>query len=174
LYKDRGKPPVDDEALAKAAVSGRKHRRRGAAMVTSEAFENLKPEWAALHRRIPGATGATHPDAFDDPDIDRAGTVWLSLRVDDKLVGVVVLNFEPAGARIANGPGHFGLLIREGTESTLAEGLLEWLWEDLTESLELNEEQLPSTTREAFFEAADRLGWEIEKAGLELSLTQRR
>ena len=157
----------DEEAAAEEAGSGRKHRRRGVPMITSEAFENLSPEWAVLHRAIPGAPASTHPDAFvgleskPPPGVD---TVWLSVRVEEALVGVVVLEVGPRGAKVSGTPETFGLVCKPGAETALAEGLLEWLWEDLTEALEVDRSQLYPEMREAFRAAAGRLGWGSEEA----------
>ena len=166
---------MDVVALAEAS-SDRKHRRRGVAMVTSESFDSLTSARAELHRSIGHADPPTHPDTFVAADIDHLGTVWLSVRVDDMLVGVVVLDVGHDGARIASGTGYVGLLVAPGNEFALADGLLEWLWEDMTETLAIDEPHLTEAMLAAFQGAAERLGWRVEHSSDDntVRLSQRR
>ena len=163
---------MDDDVSADNSDSARKHRRRGVAMVTSEALVTLGPEWLQLHRAMVGASTATHPDAFEGRD--DIGTVWLSVRIDDALVGVVVLEMGLDAANVSVGPGYVGLLVTGGNEVALAEGVLEWLWEDLTEAFEVDAMQISATMLAAFVGAAERLGWKVEQGGGGLTLSQRR
>jgi len=134
----------------------RRHRRTAQPMVTSEAFETLEPEWAALHASIPTATVFSHPRWYANW-IRHFGAsarpVWLSVRVEDELVGVAPLDFAEAEGRALGDPqiqDYTGLLIRPGLEDALASGLLEWLWEDLSEGVELWGIAADSPLRHAF------------------------
>lgn len=165
---------MDDEELGDADT-GRKHRRRGVAMVTSESFDNLRPEWEALHRSIGHADQETHPEAFGELS-GSMQMVWLSVRGADALIGVVVFEVGGTGARLAATPDRLGLLVKPGSESMLAEGILEWLWEDMTEALAIGAIGLSQAMSDAFLAAGERLGWRSSKSsdGSTVKLSQRR
>ncbi len=145
----------------------RRHRRSVLPMVTSEAFETLEPEWTALHRSIPSATVFSHPRWYANwlkHFGEAARPVWLSVRVEEELVGVVPLDFAAAEGRALGDPqiqDYTGMLVRPGFEDALASGLLEWLWEDLSESVELWGIAADSPLRAAFVAQAERLGWDV-------------
>ena len=158
-------PTDEDNDGADAPNSGRKHRRRDVPLVTSEDLASLSEEWAALHAAVPGAAVFSHPDWYHNWMAHFGATaapVWLSVRVEEALVGVVPLEFVETGARLHGDPNAqdcHGILVRPGAEQAVAEGLLEWLWEDLTESVELWGIPEDSPLRPAFEAAASRLGW---------------
>ncbi len=176
----------DTEDNADAPRSGRKHRRRDVPLVTSDDFAKISSEWSALHAHIPDATVFSHPAWYQDWMThfgEASAPVWLSVRVEEALVGVVPLDLGADGARLlgdANAQDRHGILVRPGAEQAVAEGLLEWLWEDLTETVELWGIPEDSPLRAAFEAAASRLGWDYkeEQAArpriLSLRLSQRR
>lgn len=136
--------------------------------ITSEAFEALQPEWAALHAATPGATPFTHP-AWHATWLRHFGEglapVFLACRDDDGLVGVAALQIEGDTARQL-GDYHVcdyaGPLARPGREGEVAAGVLEWLVEDLTRRLVIWGLPEDSPLVEAFAGAAEGWGWESE------------
>lgn len=136
--------------------------------ITSEAFEALQPEWAALHAAVPGATPFLHP-AWHATWLRHFGEglapVFLACRDDDGLVGVAALQIEGDTARQL-GDYHVcdyaGPLALPGREAEVAAGVLEWLMEDLTSRLVLWGVQEGSPFVEAFAGAADSFGWQFE------------
>lgn len=139
-------------------------------LVTSEAFDSLEPEWAALHASIPGATVFSHPawyatwlrhfGASADP-------VFLSLRDREDLVGVAALEINTAGARQLgdhNVTDYSGPLVQPGYEQAAASAIVEWLLEDLTSSVRFWGIAADSPMRPALAAAAAQFGWTYEEA----------
>ena len=134
-------------------------------MVTSEAFDLLAPEWAALHAAIPGSTPFTHP-AWHAAWLRHFGAnalpVFLSIRLDDELVGVAALDMGTRTATTLGDPhvrDYAGPLVKPGAEAPAAAGLLEWLAEDLTPALGLWGMEAGSPLVQAFATAAEGMGW---------------
>ncbi len=149
--------------------------------ITSESLEQLAPEWAALHARTPGATPFQHPawaetwlrhfgqasaetvaPAPPRPPADSDHAVFLSIRLDDRLVGVCLLDPGPDAARQLgdhNVSDYTGVLALPGHEEAVAAGVVEWLIEDLTSGLDLWGVPEASPLRAAFAGAAERFGW---------------
>jgi len=139
--------------------------------ITSESLEQLLPEWAALHASTADATPFSHPawvstwlrhfapsPPFADPD----HAVFLSIRLDDQLVGVCSLDPDQDVARQLgdhNVCDYTGLLAAPGHEEAVAAGVIEWLMEDLTCGLDLWGVPEASPLRPAFAAAAERFGW---------------
>jgi len=133
-------------------------------MVTSESFETFAAEWAALHASVPGATVFQHPAWYRVwlRHFPAGAVVFLSVRVDEALVGVMPLDLGPGGPRALGDPNvqdYTGLLMAPGFEQATAEGLLEWLWEDMTPGVTLWGIPEDSLLPAAFEAAAARLGW---------------
>ncbi len=157
---------MEDDEPGDGESEGRRHRRRPAGpMVTSEAFEQLAPEWAALHETIAGATPFAHP-AWHAVWLRHFGAasaaVFLSIRLDDELVGVAPFEMERDAAVTLgdhNVQDYTGLLVKPGAEAAAAAGLLEWLAEDLTPAARLWGLPAGSTLLEAFNQAAPAMGW---------------
>ena len=157
---------MDDSDPAEAGETGsRRGRRSSGPMVTSEAFDALAPGWAALHAAIPGATPFTHP-AWHATWLRHFGgaslPVFLSIRVEDELVGVAALDMERDGARTLgdhNVRDYAGPLVKPGMEAAAAAGLLEWLAEDLTPALSLWGVPESPPLVGAFSVAAAGMGW---------------
>ena len=112
-------------------------------MITSESLAGLREEWATLYFETPLATPFTHP-AWHELWLRHFGSnvapVFLSVRVAEKLVGVVPLAMQRDGARLLGDAeicDYAGLLVADGAESVVARGALEWLTEDLTPRLEV-------------------------------------
>lgn len=157
----------DEEPMDGEAGGGRRHARRaGVPMITSEGFEQLAPEWAALHASIAGATPFTHP-AWHEIWLRHFGAdslpVYLSIRIDGQLAGVAALDMERNGARSLgdhNVRDYGGPLMTPGREREVAAGMLEWLAEDLTPALDLWGVPGDSPIAAAFLAAAESAGWE--------------
>ncbi len=136
-----------------------------ALLITSEALDDLAPEWAVLHARIDGATPFTHP-AWHQVWLrhfgDACAPVFLSFRLGDELVGAAAL--DPSGD-VARQLGdhnvcdYAGVLALSGYEQSVALGLLEWLMEDYTPALELWGVPEDSSLRSAFAAVAPRFNW---------------
>lgn len=138
-------------------------------LVTSEAFETLEPEWAALHAAIPEATVFFHP-AWYATWLRHFGAnvqpVFLSLRDGEELVGVAALEIDTAGARQLgdhNVTDYSGPLVRPGFEQAAASAIVEWLLEDLTSSVTFWGIAADSPMRAALGAAADQFGWACEE-----------
>jgi CelD/BcsL family acetyltransferase involved in cellulose biosynthesis len=153
------------------------HRRHVAAsaapLITSEYIEALAPEWAALHALVPGATVFTHPawaQAWLRHFGAAANPVFLSIRVEEQLVGVAALQIERVLARQLgdhNVTDYAGVLALPGHEAAVAAGIIEWLMEDLTPALELWGVPEDSPMRAAFAAGAAGFGWsfgEVDEA----------
>ncbi|MEO6397162.1 MAG: GNAT family N-acetyltransferase [Tepidiformaceae bacterium] len=147
----------------------RRHRRSSAAMITSESFASLREEWASLHSETRQATPFAHP-AWHEVWLrqfgSKAAPVFLSVRVEEKLVGVVPLAMERDGARIlghAEICDYAGLLVADGAEAAVARGALEWLTEDLSSRLEAWGVRADQPLAAAFREAADPMGWQFSE-----------
>ncbi len=138
--------------------------------ITSEAFDTLRPEWAALHATIPGAAPFLHP-AWHATWLRHFGgesaPVFLACREGDALVGVAALEIAGDTARQL-GDYHVcdyaGPLALPGREARVAAGLLEWLMEDLTPRLLLWGIPEDSPLVSAFGAAAGASGWLLEAA----------
>jgi CelD/BcsL family acetyltransferase involved in cellulose biosynthesis len=140
-----------------------------APLITSESLEQLAPEWAALHARVPGATPFIHPD-WHETWLHHFGAacapVFLSFRLDGALIGAAALDPKGDTARLLgdhNVCDYSGVLALPGTEEAVALGLLEWLMEDITSGLELWGIPADSPMRPAFAAAAPRFGWSYEE-----------
>lgn len=137
-------------------------------MITSEDFTALRPEWEALHATLPAATPFTHP-AWHELWLRYFGTqaapVFLSFRVDEKLVGVAALDMASGDARTLGDPNvrdYGGPLVAPGHEEVVAAGLLEWLIEDLTRTLELWGLRGDGPFEAAMVAVAAPMGWRAE------------
>lgn len=140
-------------------------------LITSEPFEALAPEWAALHRETPGALPFSHP-LWHDAWLRQCGAgafpVFLALRPpagdegDAPLVGVIPLDVGGAEPRFLGDPDlsdHSGALIAPGQEGGAAAALVEWLTEDLSPGFEAWGLPVAGALRAALLAAADRYGW---------------
>jgi len=138
-------------------------------LVTSEAFETLEPEWAALHASVAEATVFFHP-AWYATWLRYFGAgrqpVFLSIRDEKELVGVGALEVDTAGARQFgdhNVTDYSGPLVRPGYEEAAASAIVEWLMEDLTSSVTFWGIAADSPMRAALAGAAARFGWACEE-----------
>jgi CelD/BcsL family acetyltransferase involved in cellulose biosynthesis len=134
-------------------------------LTTSEAFETLHPEWAALHARVPAATIFNHPAWVAlwsrHFGLDTS-PVYLSVRHDDELVGVVPLDMAPEGARLLgdhNLSDYGPVLAAPGAEAVVARGLIEWLVEDMSGAATLWGFDESSPLVAAFESVAGGFGW---------------
>lgn len=156
---------MSDEPEVPAGEPRRHGHRAALPLITSEDFDALAPEWAALHASLPDATPFSHP-AWTSTWLRHFGAslqpVFLSVRADEALVGVAGLNLDAAAATNLGDPNvsdYAALLAAEGHEETVALGVLEWLMEDLTPALDLWGLPAGSAWPAAFAAAAERFGW---------------
>ena len=140
-------------------------------LITSEPFESLAPEWAALHRSIPGALPFSHP-VWHQAWLRHCGggafPVFLALRTpadddsDAPLVGVMPVDVGGPEPRFLGDPDlsdHSGVLVAPGQEAGAAAALIEWLMEDLSPAFEAWGLPEAGPLRPALLAAADRYGW---------------
>lgn len=132
------------------------------------AFEDLVPAWRRLCDEADSRPFARpqwveawlrHGDPHGEP-------VFLSVRLGDEIVGVAALAIARDTARALGDPDvsdYPPLVSLPGYEEVLAQGVLEWLREDLTARLEVWGVAEDSPLRPAFAAAAERLGWRIEE-----------
>jgi CelD/BcsL family acetyltransferase involved in cellulose biosynthesis len=152
-------------------VEERRHRRAASApLITSEAFELLEGEWAELHASVPGATPFAHP-AWQATWLRHFGVgtnpVFLSVRREERLVGVVPLDVDRDHARPLgdhNVCDYAGVLASPGEEDAVAAGVIEWLMEDLTPELRLWGVLEGSALGEGFAKGAAGFGWSFDEA----------
>jgi CelD/BcsL family acetyltransferase involved in cellulose biosynthesis len=148
------------------AAEGRRHRRSSSApLITSESLDQLALEWTALHAAVPGATPFTHP-AWHETWLRHFGAattpVFLSIRDEERLLGVVTLDMQPDPARELgdhNVRDYAGPLVLPGFEEAAATVLVEWLIEDMTPAVELWGVAANSPMRSALAAGATRFGW---------------
>lgn len=139
----------------------------GPLLITSESFEQLETEWAALHTVIPGTTPFTHPvfaAAWLRHFTPAFPPVFLGIRDEERLVGVATLEPGPRVARQLGDPNvcdYSGPIALPGYEGGVAAGIIEWLLEDLTDGLDLWGIPEDSPMRAAFAEGAARFGWPV-------------
>ena len=140
-------------------------------LITSEPFEALAPEWAALHRATPGALPFAHP-VWQEAWLRHCGgdavPVFLALRppADEDgaapLAGVIPLDVGGAEPRFLGDPDlsdHSGALVAPGGEGWAAAALVEWLMEDLAPGFEAWGLPAGGPLRPALLAAAARYGW---------------
>ena len=140
-------------------------------LITSEPFDALSPEWAALYRQTPAALPFSHP-AWHEAWLRHCGAdafpVFLALRepADDDgeapLVGVIPIDVGGAEPRFLGDPDlsdHSGALVARGQEAGAAAALIEWLMEDLASGFEAWGLPAPGSHRSALIAAAGRYGW---------------
>ncbi len=138
-------------------------------LITSEDFAALEPEWAALHRRVPGATPFLHP-AWHHVWLrnfgQSAAPVFLAVRRGEELVGVASLDMERQVARELgdhNVRDYAGPLVLPGEEPVVAAGILEWLREDLTHGAGFWGLATDAPMLGALVEAGEAGGWSSEQ-----------
>ena len=154
---EAAEPPLDDGPLP---------------LITSEPFESLAPEWAALHRSTRGALPFSHPvwhEAWLRHCGAGAAPVFLALRApggDDEgeapLMGVIPLDVAGSEPRFLGDPDlsdHSGALIAPGEERGAAAALIEWLMEDLSSGFGAWGLPEAGPLRPALLAAAHRYGW---------------
>lgn len=136
-------------------------------LITSEALDQLAPEWTALHATIPRRTPFTHPE-WHRTWLRHFGSgsvpVFLSFRHGEALVGVLALDMQREAARQLGDPNvcdYAGLLASPGREEDCAEGVIEWLNEDDTSTLQLWGTLHDEPATSAFTTAARRFGWAL-------------
>lgn len=109
----------------------------GLPLTTSEDFAPFASEWAMLHHRVDGAHPFQHPGWLScwlrhfQPE---APHVYLSVRLDDHLVGAVPLLLGAPAATFLGDPeimDYAPVLAAHGAEEAVARGILEWLAEDM-------------------------------------------
>lgn len=141
-----------------------------APLITSEEFDTLEAEWAALWARVGDATPFQHP-AWYRVWLRHFGSgtspVFLSIRRGEHLVGVAALDMDREEARQL-GDHHVqdyaGPLALGGEEAAVAAGVLEWLREDLTPGAVFWGLAKDSPMRDALAEAAEAGGWESSES----------
>jgi CelD/BcsL family acetyltransferase involved in cellulose biosynthesis len=156
--------------MSAEAGSRRSKRGGGRPLIQSDAFEALAPEWASLHRSLPAATPFTHP-AWAETWLREEGAtalpVFLSVRRDDILIGVIPLDMASGEARLLGDPGvtdYAPLLAAPGEEEAVASALLEWLREDLTTGALLWGVPAESPFAAAIRASGGSMGWSVEEA----------
>lgn len=158
---DGAEPPFDDGPLP---------------LITSEPFETLAPEWAALHRSISGALPFAHP-AWHEAWLRHCGAqafpVFLALRPpageegEAPLLGAIPLDVGGAVPRFLGDPDlsdHSGALVSPGIEAGAGAALVEWLMEDLASGFEAWGLPAAGPLRPALLAAAGRYGWAAAEA----------
>lgn len=142
--------------------------------ISVESWETLAPEWDALWRAIPDATPFNHPEwmaawvrSQPPSNVARAsGPLFLAIRIEDTLVGVASVMPDQRVATSVGDPNvtdYSFPLATPGQEEAVAEGVLEWLVEDLTTGLDLWGMPADSPLRPAFRTAAERFGWSYDE-----------
>ncbi len=132
-------------------------------------FDELRDAWAALHAASPTATPFAHPcwvDCWLRTLGGDAAPVFLAVRLDGELAGVGAFDSRHASARALGDPNlsdYPPLVAAPGRELAFAVGVLEWMREDFTRSLELWGIPEPSPLRAAFAAAAEALGWRLRE-----------
>ncbi|MBK7126715.1 MAG: GNAT family N-acetyltransferase [Dehalococcoidia bacterium] len=141
-----------------------------APLITSEEFDTLEAEWAALWARVGDATPFQHP-AWYRVWLRHFGSgaspVFLSIRRGEHLVGVAALDMDREEARQLgdhNVQDYAGPLALGGEEGPVAAGVLEWLREDLTPGAVFWGLAKDSPMRDALAEAAEAGGWESSES----------
>ena len=138
-------------------------------LITSEDFDALAPEWAALFSRVAGAPPFLHPNwhrVWTQHFGRETAPVFLSIRRDAELVGVAAFDMHREAARELGDPNvrdYGGPLALAGEERAVAEGILEWLREDLTPRLTFWGLPAEAPMTAAIPEAAGASGWSIER-----------
>ncbi|MYA54255.1 MAG: hypothetical protein F4X89_12375, partial [Dehalococcoidia bacterium] len=145
-------------------------------LITSEPFEALAPEWAALHGETAGALPFSHP-LWHDTWLRHCGAavfpVFLALRppADEEgeapLLGVIPLDAGGTQPRFLGDPDlsdHSGALMAPGQEGGAAAALIEWLMEDLAAGFEAWGLPASGPLRAALVAAAGRYGWTATEA----------
>ncbi len=136
-------------------------------LITSEAFEALRPEWEQLARAAPGATPFHLPGwhaAWRSVFRPGGEAVFLAIRREERLIGVAALDLRPDGAWELGDPDvrdYGGPLALPGEEEAVAAGVLEWLREDLTRRLTAWGIAGDGPWPRAFARAAERYGWRL-------------
>ncbi len=109
-----------------------------ALLITSEDFDALEAEWIALCSAVATATPFQRPEwhrVWLRHFGESTAPVFLAIRRAETLVGVATLDMERDEARELgdhNVRDYAGPLAKPGEEGAVAEGILEWLREDLT------------------------------------------
>ncbi len=141
-----------------------------APLITSEEFDTLEAEWAALWATVGDATPFQHP-AWYRVWLRHFGSgtspVFLSIRRGEHLVGVAALDMDREEARQLgdhNVQDYAGPLWLPGEEGPVAAGILEWLREDLTPGAVFWGLAKDSPMRDALAEAAEAGGWESSES----------
>ena len=139
-------------------------------LITAEPFETLAPEWASLHAATPEAPPFAHP-RWHETWLRHFGSgiepVFVAVRREEALLGVVPLAIAGPDARVLGDPDlcdYAGVLALPGEELTVAAGLLEWLREDLTASLDLWGVPAGGPLHDALAEAGGAFGWTVDEA----------
>ena len=134
-------------------------------LITSEDFEHFEREWAELFAAVPGAPPFLHP-AWHRVWLRHFGTdsspVFLSVRQEEQLVGAAAFDMHREVAVELgdhNVRDYAGPLSLPGLEQVVAEGVLEWLREDLTPSAQFWGIARPSPMAEAISAAGAAGGW---------------
>ncbi|MBK7725355.1 MAG: GNAT family N-acetyltransferase [Dehalococcoidia bacterium] len=141
-----------------------------APLITSEEFDTLEAEWAALWARVGDATPFQHPAWYRvwlRHFGNGASPVFLSIRRGEHLVGMAALDMDREEARQLgdhNVQDYAGPLALGGEEATVAAGVLEWLREDLTPGAVFWGLAKDSPMRDALAEAAEAGGWESSES----------
>jgi CelD/BcsL family acetyltransferase involved in cellulose biosynthesis len=139
-------------------------------LITSEDLAALTPEWVALWERIPGATPFLRPEWHDVwlRHFGReASPVFLSVRREEELIGVAAFDMDREEARELgdhNVRDYAGPLVLPGFEIEAAEGILEWLREDLTPAATFWGIPTDSALLPALSEASAAGGWSFEQS----------
>lgn len=133
-------------------------------LIDANSLAALAPAWGELAR-----AARSHP--FARPEWVTAWLrhgqpvaepVFLSVRLGEELVGVAAFDIDRDTARILGDPDvtdYPPVVALPGYETVVAEGLLEWMREDLTPRVELWGIAEDSPLRPAFAAAAERRGW---------------
>lgn len=135
-------------------------------LIDAEYFEAIDDGWRALHE----ASGST---PFSYPDWLRAWTetlgrddepVFLAIRREGGLIGVVPLTIDGTAARFAGDPNVFdyaSCCVADGEDEAVAAALLEWLREDMTREFEAWGLAAGCALAGAFESTADGQGWDL-------------
>ena len=134
-------------------------------LIDAERFDAVEPAWRALFEATPQAHPFSHPAWVHawTGDAGSLDTVFLAVRREERLLGVVPLELRPGIARILGDPNVFDyapVLAVAGEEAIVARGVLEWLGEDMTPAL-VAWGLVEGPFLDAFRGATD-LGWSTE------------
>lgn len=137
--------------------------------ISSAGLDDLFDEWAALHQTQGSRPPFSHPAWFRawlNHFGDGITPVYLAVRKDDRLLGVVPLSFDGRDATLLgdhNVSDYAGVCMEAGEEAAVVASTLEWLMEDFCQSFTVWGLRQGSTLGVALAAAGERFGWSVSR-----------